>query len=329
MDASGPELVRARELIRSHTLAAHTAGEVVQLARDGNAFAVDLYREPLAPGNLIFSPFSISGALAMVLLGARAVTAAETVRVLHDSLPPERLGPVQEWLLRIVGESAGPEGKPTHELSIANGVWVRKGETFDEQYLPAVQRFHGASVELADFAGNPEGSRQAINEWVAKSTKGRIRGLIERGGIRPLDAFVLANAVYFKGRWAVPFEPRKTRKLPFRAEGGRFDVPMMYQVESLGYAENALVQVVEVPYRGHVLAAVIILPREVDGLKSLERDMDWPTLQGWVDQVRPTEVALTLPKFRLESSFQLGDRLRRLGMKSAFDRAGQPMDIAD
>ena len=337
MDASGPELVRARQLIRSHTLAEEMAGDVVQLARDGNAFAVDLYRDLcLSTGNLLFSPFSIWAALAMVHLGARGETASEMERALRYSLPGERLGAGQEWLLRILGESVGSQGGIAHELSIANGVWVRKGETLAEEYLARVERFHRASVEVADFGGDPEGSRRAINRWVAENTRERIVDLIPLGGVSRDEGLVLANAVYFKGKWAAQFDPRKTRKLPFRAGGRAFDVPMMHQVESVGYAADDRVQVVEVPYRGQALAAVIVLPREMEGLQPLERELDWPTLQGWVDQVRPREVALTLPKFRMESSFGLGDRLGRMGMRKAFSRAaadlsgiaGKPGDLS-
>ena len=336
MSASEPELVRARRLVRSHTLAAETADDVVALARDGNAFAAELYRVLcFAPGNLLFSPFSISRALAMVHLGARGETAAEMARVLGFALPRERLDAGQEALLRIVGESAGPEGRRAHELAIANGVWVATGEAPREEFVLGVRRCHGGSVEVADFRGDPEGSRRAINGWVYERTRGRITDLIPPRGIDPRERLVLANAVYFKGRWAQPFDPGRTRKLPFYTGGQSYAVPMMHQVDSFGYAEDAGVQVVEIPYRGHALSAVIVLPQEIDGLPALERELDWPMLQRWVEQVRPRSVALTLPKFKLSSQFALAERLAGMGMRKAFDPAaadlsgilGKPNDL--
>jgi serpin B len=130
---------------------------------------------------------------------------------------------------------------------------------------------------------------------------------------------VLANAVYFKGRWAWPFDARMTGELPFHADGRTSLVPMMRLVHSFGYCEDAGLQVLEIPYRGHALAALIVLPRERDGLRSLERDLKWSALRELMDQVRPRRVALTLPRFKLESGFDLGDPLAGLGMRKAFD----------
>jgi serpin B len=256
-------------------------------------------------------------------------------RVLRFSLPRERLDPGQEALLRIVGVSAGPEGTRAHELAIANGVWVATGEAPREEFLLGVRQYHGGSVEVADFRGDPEGSRRAINGWVSERTRGRITDLIPPRGIGPRERLVLANAVYFKGRWALPFDAGRTRKLPFHTGGRNFAVPMMQQVESFGYAEDARVQVVELPYRGHALAAIVVLPREIDGLPALERELDWPMLQRWVEQVRPRSVALTLPKFKLSSDFALAERLAGMGMRKAFDPAaadlsgilGKPGDL--
>ncbi len=69
-----------------------------------------------------------------------------------------------------------------------------------------MRRCHGGSVEVADFRGDPEGSRRAINGWVYERTRGRITDLIPPRGIGPRERLVLANAVYFKGRWAQPFD---------------------------------------------------------------------------------------------------------------------------
>jgi serpin B len=52
---------------------------------DGNtAFACDLYAQlRSSPGNLFFSPYSISTALAMTYAGARGSTEAQMAQVLH------------------------------------------------------------------------------------------------------------------------------------------------------------------------------------------------------------------------------------------------------
>ena len=64
---------------------------------------------------------------------------------------------------------------------------------------------------------------------------------------------------------------------------------------------------------------LILLPDEVDGLASLEAKV---TPELLVTEARPKqeEVILQLPKFKLEPPlFRLGQTLRSMGMKSAFD----------
>jgi serpin B len=62
--------------------------------KGSNAFALDLYAQlRTQPGNLFFSPESISTAFAMAYAGAHGETATEMARVFHYTLPPERLHP--------------------------------------------------------------------------------------------------------------------------------------------------------------------------------------------------------------------------------------------
>src|SRR5262249_20119895 len=68
--------------------------EIKELVRGNNEFAFDLYRELAAKEqgkNIVFSPFSISTALAMPYAGARGKTAEEMARVMHFTLGQERV----------------------------------------------------------------------------------------------------------------------------------------------------------------------------------------------------------------------------------------------
>jgi serpin B len=67
--------------------------DVKELARGNNEFAFDLYKKlaETEKGNIIVSPYSIRTALAMTYAGARGQTADEMKKVLHFTLPDERL----------------------------------------------------------------------------------------------------------------------------------------------------------------------------------------------------------------------------------------------
>ncbi len=63
-------------------------GDLSALAEGNAAFATDLYAALRhAPGNLFFSPYSISTALAMTYAGAAGETASQMAATLHFDLP--------------------------------------------------------------------------------------------------------------------------------------------------------------------------------------------------------------------------------------------------
>ena len=64
---------------------------------------------------------------------------------------------------------------------------------------------------------------------------------------------------------------------------------------------------------------VIILPKEVGGLANIEKRLTAERLNGWLKPARPTEVEVTLPKFKFSSEFMLADVLKGMGMTDAFD----------
>jgi serpin B len=301
-----------------------SVAEVAALAESDNAFAVDLFgRLRRQPGNLFFSPLSISAALAMTYAGARGETAAEIAAVMHFPEDPSRLHPafkqLQESLL-----AAGKTEDPPYELDLANRLWGQRDYEFRPEFLTTTRDFYGAELALVDFAGALEPTRQGINAWVAGRTKQKILDLIPQGALGPSSRLVLTNAIYFHGKWARQFKEKLTRQEPFwRTTTESIDMPMMRQSGSFAYAESGNVQMLELPYRGGELAFVILLPKERDGLAELERVLTCEDLGRWLAGLQGSarEVDLTLPKFKLTSSFELADVLRAMGMRTAFTSA--------
>src|SRR5580658_7537928 len=68
------------------------AAQTKALVEGNTAFALDLYaRLAGAPGNLFFSPYSISTCLAMTYAGARGNTASQMSHVFHFADTPAEL----------------------------------------------------------------------------------------------------------------------------------------------------------------------------------------------------------------------------------------------
>lgn len=289
----------------------------VRAAVQGNTeFALALYRKlSSAEGNLFFSPYSISTALAMTYAGARGDTEAQMARALCYGRDQDRLHAAFARLEARLRDVAS-EGRI--QLRVANSLWPQVGLALQRAFLSLTERSYGVQITPVDFR-SPEAARRTINAWVEARTEGKIRDLIPPGALSAATRLVLANAIYFKGDWARPFDSNRTRDEPFWIETTRqVPVPMMHDASKYGYGETPGLQILELPYAGHDLSMVVLLPREPDGLRGLQWRLAAGNLATWTDSCQTIEVQVSLPKFRITCPFRLDDALRSLGMVDAF-----------
>lgn len=302
-----------------------TGEEAAQAAAGNTAFALDLYQVLRAQeGNLFYSPYSISLALAMTYAGARGQTEAQMAEALHFSLPQARLHPAFAALaeqLASRGQGAASSDGEGFRLHVANALWGQQDYGFLPGFLDLVDHFYGAGLRRVDFVGAPEEARQTINDWVAGETEGRITDLIPQGIIDAMTRLVLTNAIYFNAAWAEPFEEGMTSDGPFYLlDGGQVSVPMMHQTSFFAYAEGQGYQAVELPYDGQELSMVILLPADGE-FEAFESSLDAATLDGILGSLSYQSVALTMPRFEFSAQFSLKDALKALGMVDAFTAA--------
>jgi serpin B len=301
---------------------------------DGNrAFALALYDGLRGePGNIVYSPYSISLALAMAFAGARGETEQQMAETLHYTLPQDRLHPAFDALdlaLASREEAArgeGGEGR-AFQLNIANALWGQMDYPFSADYLEVVARNYGSGINLVDFTQAPEDSRVAINDWVEQETEGLIEDLLPRGSITSDTRLVLTNAIYFYGPWLHPFSENLTQDSSFTLlDGTQVMAPMMYQQteRALRYTAGDGYQVVEIPYEGEDVAMLILLP-DAGQFEAFESALDESRFAQIVDGLSSYEqVRLNMPRFEFESpSISLASMLADMGMPVAFS------DMAD
>lgn len=287
---------------------------------EGNtAFALNLYKQlGSQKGNLFFSPYSTSLALAMTYAGARGSTATQMSQVLHFNLKQENLHPAFATLLTKLN-SKNQQG---FQLSIVNRLWSQKNFGFLDSFLQLTKDYYGAGLEQVDFVSGTEEARRTINKWVEQQTQQKIHELLAPGILTSLTRLVLTNAIYFKGTWIRPFAPEQTKNQPFTVTPIlKIDVPMMHQEGAAGYGELDNLQVLELPYVGEQIAMVILLPKKVDGLAELEQQLTPKNLADWLSSIRYESLPMSiwLPKFKLESAIKLKPVLSSMGMPLAFD----------
>jgi len=299
--------------------------DLQELAARNSSFALDFYQAVRGrDGNLFYSPYSLSLALAMTYAGARGETEAQMAQVLNFSLPQERLHPAINALdqdLVVQDQPADAEQPQPFQLSIANSLWGQQDYAFLPEYLDQLARNYGAGLRLLDFANAPEPSRQVINEWVSQETRDKIRNLIPQGAIDVMTRLVLANAIYFKADWLFPFEANATREGSFNLlDGSQVQTPMMSfkHPNQLPYLAGEGFQAVELPYVGDAVSMLVLVP-DSGNFSEFESGLDATKLDSILAGLQPRTVALSLPKFSFESKYDLKDTLAGMGMPAAFD----------
>ena len=288
-----------------------------RLSSDLNQFGTACYQQlAQGDGNLIFSPFSISGALSMTLAGARGETAKAIAGVLHQNRSEAGYPEAFMALVANLGQRANGSG---NELLNANGLWVDSGLRLEPDFLATLRTKYQASLSPLDFARNLEGARTAINRWTQEHTKGKIRELFAPGSLDESTRLVLSSAVYFYGKWEHPFQPNQTRLAPFKlGNGSTVETSFMKQTGRFGYAETPTAQILEMKYAGTGLALDVLLPKPGSSLRDLEGRLTEDHLAGWLAELSDRNVEVLIPKFRVESQFSLREMLSRMGMGRAF-----------
>ncbi len=287
------------------------------LVEGNTAFALDLYGQlKTGSGNIFFSPYSISTCLAMTYAGARAGTERQMGQALHFEKNQRQLHSSFGELQRQVSEASKQEGI---ELSIANALWVQRDPPLLPAFLQIAKGEYQANVIQADFKTGAEEARDEINRWVAQKTKDKIQNILPPGSLTDLTRLVLANAIYFKGVWSRQFEKSETSNRPFHLSTARHvEVPLMHHFDEITYMEDGDFQAVELPYKGGELSMAILLPRQFYACGNLEDRLTPGLLSRSLSRMKKQKVEIFLPRFKLESSFELNDTLAKIGMPDAF-----------
>jgi serpin B len=299
--------------------------DTTTLAADNAAFAFAAYNLLTTTNtNLVFSPASISIALAMTYAGAAGTTATEMAGALHFTLPPAQLHPafnVLDQALASRGQGKlGADGGPMR-MNIVNALWAEQTYTFKSDFLDTLAANYGAGVNLLDFLHSPDPSRLAINAWVAAQTADKIQDLLPQGSVSSSTALVLTNAVYFNAAWKTPFDANKTHDGSFTLlDGSTVTVKFMDGDGSyLPAMQGTNFVATSIPYADNNLSLVVVLP-DAGQLSQVESSLDATALATLVTGLTAQRVGLFLPRFKLQTGLSLAGTLKNLGMTSAFER---------
>lgn len=286
------------------------------LVSQSNAFGLALFgqvRSTAPDENLFLSPTSAAMALGMTLNGAAGLTLDSMRAALR--LDAVQLADINAGFRSLIDLLRGLDS--TSEFAIANSIWAHSGVPWSQQFLDAGRTSFDAEIRSLDLQA--PASLGTINDWVREKTRGKIPTILDQ--VQSNEIMFLINAIYFKGKWRIAFDPDRTSAGTFNAAtGGSQTVPFMHrEPDTLRYASTGDVEVVELLYGNGAWAMTIVLPAEGRSLGSVGAGLTPARWNEWVQGLRDLKIGLGLPKLRMEYKRELKDDLAALGMRRAFD----------
>jgi serine protease inhibitor len=265
-------------------------------------------------GNVVVSPVSLAVALQMAASGAAGRTEESFRQGLRlESVTMDEASSNLGALVRLLNRSDA-----SITLSTVSGLWLASDIRARASYINAQRGAFQARVEMADFR-NPA-TLDSINRWFAASTKNLIPNMLSN---IPLDTRVLlANALYFKGNWQVPFSPSRTAPGPFYVGGRRVrQLQLMHHSDrKFVYTETADYQRIRLPFANGDFELIIVLPRQGLDASSWAARLGESGLlrlfESGSDQKRRGDIAL--PRLQLSTAGETSAILDTLGFGEAF-----------
>lgn len=272
--------------------------------------------------NVVISPMSVSMALGMTLNGARGATESAMRSTLGFSglTSPEINDAYRSMIDRLAALD------PNVKFQTANSIWSRAGFLVRPEFQEINRKYFDADARELNFSDPSAGP--TINGWVKTKTNGRIESIVP--AIIPNDVVMyLINAIYFKGAWKETFDTKYTRDAMFTLrDGATVPVQMMHRTGQMRYQQNERFSAVDLPYGNGSFSMTLLLPAaggNADDLLNGLSSQQWNSMYGGFTK---RQIALGLPKFKIEYGNTLNDALRAMGMGITFSSAADLSGIA-
>jgi serpin B len=299
--------------------------------------AADVYRQLARDHqNFSFSPYAISIALAQVGAGATGATASQLASVQHEASTRTLQSGLNTLALQVASrggdrQSDVRQGHISVQIPIA--LWGQLQTQIKQPYLAQLSRWFGTGMRMVDYRSDPGAARIAINNWVGDQTSNLFDEIVPPGQITDATRLVMTAGAVISAPWDQRFDATQTRQAPFHlSDGSTEDVTTMSITSPVGllYAKGSHWQAVMLPYLGRQLAMVVIVP-DAGQLGAVEGQLDGVQMQNVIDQLRPTSLALEMPRFQLSTQLDLKGLVSALGAPSLFDpnQASLPGITAD
>ncbi|NXI51461.1 SERP3 protein, partial [Chloroceryle aenea] len=288
-------------------------------------FAINLYRhvsEAENRTNLVVSPASVAVSLELLQFGAQGKTFTELQDALGYNIHGNVLLIKKYFLFYALATDSGRGTVVQMECSF----FVDPGVQLSPVFAARAARWANASLQQTNFT-DPNGTTAQVQGWITRDLgDGDVHAVPLESTGSPLSQVTLVSTMYFKSMWQKKFSFMDTQMLPFTtAEGSTLKVPTMHHTAEVNYGQfqtSALegFSVVELPYLGERLSMFLVLPSHKQvSLSQIESHLSAKTITLWANSLKRTKMDIFLPRFSIQSFFDLKTVFAALGIRDAFD----------
>ena len=299
--------------LATHAFASDSGPDIIER---NNKFSFSIFSKmnESEDSNIFISPFSITTALSMAYDGAMWMTAFEMRRVLHYHRDRKVSHEEFTELLKFY------RNLKHGFLSIANAAVAQENYDFKTEYFDKVEKY-GAILKTANFrlTDDRELARKQINKWVAENTNDKIEELLDESALNELTRLVLLNAIHFKADWKTEFSEDYTTKNHFFSGENTFTVDFMNIRNNFNYYQNDEIQIIELPYKDDIASMYILLPTAETDFADFINKLSLESFNFYLEEKKNVSVELSLPKFKMETDYELKDVLIKMGIVRAFN----------
>lgn len=288
--------------------------QAMELIKSNNDFGFDLFKKLYsAEGNknIMFSPTSVSLALAMTYNGANGDTKTAFENALKmKGLSTDEINTVYKGLINYLVNS---DDKVL--MDIANSIWYKNGAAVEQPFIDVNKQYYNAEVKSANFS-DPV-TLDLINGWVEDNTNGKIKDILDQ---IPGDAFMyLINTIYFKGMWKYKFKKEDTYTDKFyKEDGSNADASFMKAKMTINSTSNDMLSAIELPYGNNDYSMVVLLPNDGKKISDIIESLDADSWSKWMKEMSAEETNVYLPRFKFDYKRTINKELKAMGLGVAF-----------
>jgi serine protease inhibitor len=261
--------------------------------------------------NVVVSPASLAAILSLIDLGGSPAMHQGIHRALGYKRSARRKAEKELLAMRSSVSAIIAQSRKDGPLALANLV------AFDRSVRPkqlAMFGLSGAGADvLVDNLSNPK-IVDRINGWVNEKTNKLIPTILDEAP--DTLGLVAVNALYFKDRWQIPFEPSRTQAEQFQTISGKpADVQMMHsKVGKFSFRQDDRFIATDLGYANENFRLVVITTKA-----AAAQPQDFAGVAGWLGgqgfEAQTGEIGL--PKLTLSAGAELLPPLDAFGLAPA------------